>query len=347
MIFTAKIEQTDKYPMRMKYIPRTDSFVQKYGSSLSYERSVHQPYGWLVESGTPPCEHLDVIVMTDEQLELGDEVRVRIVGVFLRNDCDHKLVGVPLDRDEEDFSQLPDKEKQDMYRLYPPLYEGEGWFGKEQAQSVIEEFFASKKRKIIITVQHTESEHHVNGRIGAGYDWELTENGRKQAYEIGKWLLYEDCSNGFRMYCSDMKRAMQTAEEMNKSLFTEPSYLSAIREVDAGAGNGTARDWYRKNKAVRGKEYDPDYKPFPDAESDRGLWERISAFYRQLMESDEERIIIVSHGTALSFLQSMLMGYSFEDIQKVRFNGVGGSVSKFVVEPDGKVIACYINQRVC
>ena len=60
-----------------------------------------------------------------------------------------------------------------------------------------------------------------------------------------------------------------------------------------------------------------------------------------------ERIRIVSHGTTLSFLQSMLMGRSLEDIGKFRFNGVGGSVSKFVIEPNGKTVAHYINQRVC
>lgn len=56
-------------------------------------------------------------------------------------------------------------------------------------------------------------------------------------------------------------------------------------------------------------------------------------------------MIVVSHGTALSFLQSMLMGYSFKDIAHIRFNGPGGAVSKFTVEPGGKVIADYVNRR--
>lgn len=39
--------------------------------------------------------------------------------------------------------------------------------------------------KTIIMVQHTESEHHLNGMIGACYDWALTENGKKQESKIG------------------------------------------------------------------------------------------------------------------------------------------------------------------
>ena len=35
-------------------------------------------------------------------------------------------------------------------------------------------------RKTIITVQHTESEHHLNGHAGAWGNWSLTEKGRQQ-----------------------------------------------------------------------------------------------------------------------------------------------------------------------
>ena len=76
-------------------------------------------------------------------------------------------------------------------------------------------------KKTIITVQHTESEHHLNGHAGARGDWALTENGRKQAFEIGRWLLNEGCDDGFVMYCSDQRRAAQTAEEINKVRATE------------------------------------------------------------------------------------------------------------------------------
>ncbi|MBE6901991.1 MAG: hypothetical protein E7478_05910 [Ruminococcaceae bacterium] len=347
MVFTAKIEQTFAYPKRMKYISSTDSFIEKDCDSLSYVRNVRQPYGWLVESGTPPCDHLDVIIMTDREFELGDTVSVKIIGVFCRNDGDHKLVAVLPDRDIEDFSQLSDTEKEDMHRLYPREDKGEGWFGRERAEEIINAFFTAPKRKTIITVQHTESEHHTNGMIGAWGDWELTARGRKQAFEIGKWLLYEDCDKCFNMYVSDLKRAMQTAEEINKTLLITPNVTDIIREVNAGQGNGKPREWYDANKLPRSDGYDPDYKPFPDAESDRELWDRLYPFYREIVGNDMQRILIVSHGTTLSFLQSMLLGYDFEDIAGFRFNGVGGSVSKFVIEPSGKVVARYINQRVC
>lgn len=211
----------------------------------------------------------------------------------------------------------------------------------------IQQTFAYSKRKEIILVQHTESQHHVNGMIGAWADWELTEHGRNQACEIGKWLLNEGCDSSFNMYVSDLMRARQTAEGINESLGITPVVTNVIREVNAGAGNGQTRDWYRKNENPHSGSYDPDYKPFDDAESDRDLWERIYPFYQEICSNDMEKIIVVSHGTTLSFLQSMLMGYKFEDIEKTRFNGVGGTVSKIIIESNGKITANYINQRVC
>lgn len=346
MIYTVKIEQTFQYPKRMKYIAATDSFVAKPVDSLSYIRNVRQPYGWIKESGTPPCEHLDVYVMTDREYRLGDEERVRIIGVFKRGDGDHKLVSVPEEREIVDFDQLTEAEKDDMHRLYPREDPGEGWFGRGCAEEVIREFFRRKKRKTIITVQHTESQHHVNGMIGAWGDWELTQRGRDQAYEIGKWLLREGCGQGFTIYTSDLKRALQTAQEINRTLGLQPVITDLIREVNAGRGNGQPRAWYEANKKPEEGQYHPDYKPFEDAESDRDLWNRLYPFYQQIISNDEEKILIVSHGTALSFLQSMLLCDSFRDIARRRYSGVSGCVSKVVLEPDGRAIAQYINQRV-
>lgn len=147
MIYTVKIEQTHHYPNRMKYIAETDSFIEKEILSLSYTRNVFQPYGWIKESGTPPNDHLDVIVMTDKDYQLGEEDAIKIIGVFCRNDGDHKLVGVCKNRDIHDLSELSDTEKDDLHRLYPHAHKGEGWFGHERAEEIVHTFFEKKKQQ--------------------------------------------------------------------------------------------------------------------------------------------------------------------------------------------------------
>ena len=71
MTYTAKIEQTKDYKKRMHYMPNTYTFEEKDCDSLSNIRNVPFPSGWIKESGTPLCSHLDVIVVTDEPCELG------------------------------------------------------------------------------------------------------------------------------------------------------------------------------------------------------------------------------------------------------------------------------------
>lgn len=346
MIYTARIEQTIAYAKRLRYCPATDSFLEKDVPSLAYEKRFPYPTGWLTESGTPPCAHLDVIVLTDRGCVPGDRIPVRVIGVFLRRDGDHKLVAVPAESPVSDLAALPADIRAALDAYYAAAYTGEGWFGADIAAKVIADYFASPKRKIIITVQHTESEHHVNGMIGARCDWPLTDRGREQAREIGKWLLWEDCDRAFEMYASPQKRAMQTAEEISRILGTAPAADARLCEVDAGAGNGQTRHWYNEHVTPRPSVYDPDYRVFPDAESDRDIWSRIEPFYRMIAENRQERILIVSHGTALSFLQAMLCGIPLEQRGLIRFSGRGGSISKFVIEPSGHTVAEYINHRI-
>ena len=76
--------------------------------------------------------------------------------------------------------------------------------------------------KTLFMVQHTESEHHINGHIGAGYDWPLTARGREQAFRIGEWLKKAAGDGQYKMYVSPLLRALQTAEEI-KALLSEVS----------------------------------------------------------------------------------------------------------------------------
>ena len=128
------IEQTYKYPMRMEYDAETGKFIESEYKSLQYVRGFTKPYGWIKESGTPPFPHWDCILMTDTECNLGDEVEIKVIGVFKRTDFDHKYVVVESARDIQDISELMEAEIDELKKLYPRISEGEGWFGKEVAE---------------------------------------------------------------------------------------------------------------------------------------------------------------------------------------------------------------------
>lgn len=134
------IEQTRQYKNRMTYNPEKNTFIESDRISLGAARHCAKPYGWLKESGTPPDPHWDVILMSDSEFELGDEVEIKLIGVFIRHDGDHKLIAVTKDREIDDYIDLPQNEKEELHRLYPRVGNGEGWFGKKMAEKVISEF---------------------------------------------------------------------------------------------------------------------------------------------------------------------------------------------------------------
>ena len=63
-----------------------------------------------------------------------DEIAIKVIGVFKRSDLDHKYVVVEVTREVDDFWQLRVEEKEELNRLYPRIREGEGWYGKEEAE---------------------------------------------------------------------------------------------------------------------------------------------------------------------------------------------------------------------
>ena len=81
-----------------------------------------------------------MIVSTNNEYELGDKIRIKIIGVFLRNDKDNKLIGIEQTRYENELEELPINELSMIKKVYPIIKEKEGWFGKEIAMRVINEY---------------------------------------------------------------------------------------------------------------------------------------------------------------------------------------------------------------
>ena len=135
-VMIAVIEQTYDYKKRMEYQPDTQTFVESESDCLHYVRGFQFPYGWIKESGTPPEPHWDVYIMSDQHFKLGDEIPVKIIGVFERNDGDYKFVAVEEQRNINELDQLSMEETKALHLLYPRIKPGEGWFGRSRAMEL-------------------------------------------------------------------------------------------------------------------------------------------------------------------------------------------------------------------
>lgn len=187
--------------------------------------------------------------------------------------------------------------------------------------------------KTIITIQHTQSLHHTNGMVGSWTDWKLSDFGKEQAENIGRNLA-EELSEKYVIYSSDLLRAKQTAEIVEKHLGVEPIFKTELRERNLGEAVGKSVEWLRKN--MEKPERTVDDRLFPSAESRREEWNRLKLFFDEITSNKEEYIIIVSHGDLLSVFNAMWLGLSVESLEKSELFGVSGGVSFLFENPEGK-----------
>ena len=188
--------------------------------------------------------------------------------------------------------------------------------------------------KTIITIQHTQSVHHTNGMVGSWTDWELSELGKKQANRIGERLKTELSEKRFVMYSSDLLRARQTAEIVGNDLGMTPVFRTELRERNLGRCCGKSVQWMRENMEMQEKTIDD--RMFSDAESRRDEWNRLEPFFNEIMSSNNENIIIVSHGDLLSVFYTMFLGLSVETINTGEIFGLAGGVSHMFENEEGK-----------
>lgn len=188
--------------------------------------------------------------------------------------------------------------------------------------------------KTIITIQHTQSVHHTNGMVGSWTDWDLSDEGREQAKRIGEKMAEEFQGWKFVIYSSDLKRAQQTAEIVGEYIGVKPIPVKELRERNLGKCVGKSVQWLKENIECQEKAIDD--RMFSDAESRRDEWNRLLPFFQKIMASEEENIIIVSHGDLLSVFNAMFLGLDVESLNHAELFGLAGGVSRMFENNEGK-----------
>jgi len=188
--------------------------------------------------------------------------------------------------------------------------------------------------KNIITIQHTQSIHHTNGMVGSWTDWDLSELGVEQANKIGERLAKQLEGKQYVMYASDLLRAKHTGEIVAGYLGVMPIIRTELRERNLGRCCGKSVQWLRENLEMQERTIDD--RLFSDAESRRDEWNRLKPLFDEIMASEDENIIIVSHGDLLSVFNAMFLGLPVESLNEFELFGMAGGVSFMFENNEGK-----------
>ena len=186
--------------------------------------------------------------------------------------------------------------------------------------------------KKIIHIQHCESVHHTNGMIGSSTDWELSENGIKQAHNIGR-KLKDELKEKYVIYSSNLKRAYMTANIVNEYLDSVVILEPRLRERHLGEAVGKSVQWAKENSGPW--SHDINHIPFTGSETVREHFVRVNDFLQDILSNDEDNIIIVSHGGTKSVFQVSFLDIDIAKANEVSIHSKAGTVSQYIVQDDG------------
>jgi probable phosphoglycerate mutase len=180
--------------------------------------------------------------------------------------------------------------------------------------------------KPIILVRHAQSEHHVNGLTGGWTDTGLTDLGRRQAACLASRLKQESEHTPVRFYCSDLKRALETAEIVGQEIGITPQLVPELREFNNGVAAGMMREEADK---LRREPSEPlsDWQPYPQSETLGQFYRRVAGFMDRLVEEQEALLLLVTHGGTLVDIVAWWLQLDGEALSKMSFGAQPTSIS--------------------
>lgn len=169
----------------------------------------------------------------------------------------------------------------------------------------------------LILVRHGESEDNKAKICQGQRDSPLSELGEEQAEKVAERLKDEKID---AIYSSDLKRARDTAEAINKYHYLEIIDDKRLRERSLGILQGKPfpkeLDWINLHESI---------------ESEESMNNRVSSFIEQISQKEKGKTVLVStHGGVKIMFVCGIRGISREElIEEQRFDNTGVSIFSF------------------
>ncbi|MBU3157350.1 histidine phosphatase family protein [Clostridium estertheticum] len=136
---------------------------------------------------------------------------------------------------------------------------------------------------------------------------ELTKIGFEQANLLGKRLKIYNIE---RIYSSDMVRAIQTSETINKYLKVDLIVNHELREIDMGEYNDKGLKFIQDNYPNFFKEFSKHTSdlPYPKGECGEDVWKRTQIIVNEIINCGLKNVAVVLHGGIIGVLICGFLG---------------------------------------
>lgn len=159
--------------------------------------------------------------------------------------------------------------------------------------------------KTIIMVRHGQSESNVKKTFTGQLNAPLTEAGREQARRMAQYL---DKYRIDKIYVSSLERAVETAQPIALRQNCPVEKRDELMEINSGL-------WQGLTFTEIAEKYPQTYEAWreniglatPDGgETCKQLYDRVTAFFKKVLEAPEETVCLVCHATPIRMLESYI-----------------------------------------
>lgn len=157
--------------------------------------------------------------------------------------------------------------------------------------------------------------------IGGWSDVSLIPDGVFEVEESAEWI--KDNLNILSLQCSDVKRALETADIVSSYLNLPYQVNSNLREQNKGDLNGVLRMNLTYEKLVLTKSKNVDMR-YPNGESLRDLYNRMKVYLDKIMKM-EDNTLLITHRGVINMIYYILNDIPL-DMDKKQFGVVTASV---------------------
>ncbi|NLJ79709.1 MAG: histidine phosphatase family protein [Firmicutes bacterium] len=185
----------------------------------------------------------------------------------------------------------------------------------------------------LILIRHGETLWNLEKRYQGQGDSPLSPLGREQAEKTGKFLASEDIS---AVYCSDLKRAVLTAEAISKHHQMKPIITPQLREIAFGSWEGLTQEEIKREypDILAARDKDRLNIRIPGAELPQEVVKRMRGVMEELPSKHKgQTIAIVAHGGSLRLTIASLLHIPLEKAYCLRLDN-GGISQLFYRERD-------------
>ncbi len=194
----------------------------------------------------------------------------------------------------------------------------------------------ASNRTLLTIVRHGQTSANIDGVWHGSTNTPLTTHGHGQAAAAAAFIEanHKPVRN---IYASPLDRAQHTAEAIAGRLGLTPEIDSGLAEYDLGAWEGMSfEDLFQEKKLFHNMKADPHYRPH-GGESPKQVGDRlVDALQRISSRHPGERVVVVSHGGALSIAFGLLLDNDYGSWTRMMENC---AITELALEPEPELVS--------